>query len=152
LSGAKFLSIPCSFPDLRDDRLLNGAVRYTVECQLRALETQKEHGAFVHRLIEFGQQLLHRVQTVPPYHGIMWALNAYWRARERGPDLLLEFETITLARSVETFACKVGFIPVPRAVVVGAMNSLPAESVAIILEGTRAECAQRAALRAGGGR
>jgi len=34
---------------------------------LRALETQKEHGAFVHRLIEFGQQLLRRVQTVPAY-------------------------------------------------------------------------------------
>jgi hypothetical protein len=64
---ASFLSIPCTFPDLRDDRLLKGAVRHAVERQLRALETQKEHGAFVHRLIEFGQQLLSRVQTVAPY-------------------------------------------------------------------------------------
>ncbi|MEO8051753.1 MAG: hypothetical protein ABI833_15145 [Acidobacteriota bacterium] len=64
---ANFLSIPCTFPDLRDDRLLKGAVRHAVERQLRALETQKEHGAFVHRLIEFGQRLLLRVQTMPVY-------------------------------------------------------------------------------------
>ena len=67
LHYAKFLSIPCTFPDLRDDRLLKGAVRHTVERQLRALETQKEHGAFVHRLMDFGQQLLRRVQNVPVY-------------------------------------------------------------------------------------
>ena len=67
LSNANFLSIPCTFPDLRDDRVLKGAIRHTVERQLRALETQKEHGAFVHRLIELGQQLLCRVQMVPAY-------------------------------------------------------------------------------------
>ena len=64
---ASFLSIPCTFPDLLDNRLLKGAVRHVVECQLRALETQKEHGSFVHRLIEFGQHLLRRVQSVPVY-------------------------------------------------------------------------------------
>jgi len=67
LPNAGFLSIPCTFPDLRDDRLLKGAIKLTVERQLRALETQKEHGAFVHRLIELGQQLLARVQMVPAY-------------------------------------------------------------------------------------
>jgi hypothetical protein len=67
LCYANFLSIPCTFPDLRDDRLLKGAIRHTVERQLRALETQKEHGAFVHRLIEFGLQLWRRVQSVPAY-------------------------------------------------------------------------------------
>jgi hypothetical protein len=67
LPTANFLSIPCSFPDLRDDRLLKGAVRHTVERQLRALEGQKEHGAFVHQLLEFGQQILRRVQSVPIY-------------------------------------------------------------------------------------
>src|SRR5207244_8548411 len=49
---ASFLSMPCTFPDLRDDRLLKGAVRHTVEHQLRSLESQKEHGAFVQRLID----------------------------------------------------------------------------------------------------
>jgi hypothetical protein len=67
LHHGKFLSIPCTFPDLRGDNLLKGAVRHTLERQLRALETQKEQGAFVHRLMEFGQQLLRRVQTVPAY-------------------------------------------------------------------------------------
>jgi 5-methylcytosine-specific restriction endonuclease McrBC regulatory subunit McrC len=67
LPNASFLSLPCTFPDLRDDRLLKHAIRRAVERQLRALETQKEHGAFIHRPIEFGQQLLRRVQTVPVY-------------------------------------------------------------------------------------
>lgn len=62
---AAFLSIPCTFPDLRDDRLLKGAIRYTVERQLQALESQREHGAFVHRLIEIGEQLLQQVQLIP---------------------------------------------------------------------------------------
>ena len=67
LPSAGFLSVPCTFPDLRDDRLLKGAIRHTVECQIRSLETQKEHGAFVHQLIEFGQDLLRRVDSVPSY-------------------------------------------------------------------------------------
>jgi hypothetical protein len=64
---ANFLSIPCRFADLRDDRLLKGAIRHTLERQARALETQKEHGAFIHRLLEFAQELLRTVQTVPVY-------------------------------------------------------------------------------------
>lgn len=67
LPHAGFLAIPCTFPDLRDDRLLKGAIRYTIERQLQVLETQKQNGAFVHRLIDFGQQLLRRVQTVRAY-------------------------------------------------------------------------------------
>ena len=83
-----------------------------------------------------------------PYHdhGIMWALNAYWRVRQKGKDLYLEFETITLARSVEEFSCRIGFIPVPKAIVSAAMDSLPADCVTVILEGTRAECERRALL------
>ena len=89
-----------------------------------------------------------RTDFLEPYHdhGIMWALNAYWRARRQGDDLYLEFETITLARSVEEFACKIGFVPVPKAVVSAAMDSLPADCVTVILEGTRAECERRTRL------
>lgn len=65
VASAGFLSIPCTFPDLRDDRRLQGAVRHAVERQLHALETQKEQGAFVHGLIEMGQQLLRRVRWFP---------------------------------------------------------------------------------------
>lgn len=80
-----------------------------------------------------------------PYHdhGIMWALNAYWRTRRVESGVYLEFETITLARSVEEFACKLGFIPVPKAVVSAVMDTLPGDSVDTILEGTKAECERR---------
>jgi hypothetical protein len=67
LPSANFLAVPCTFPDLRDDRLLKGAIRIAVEKQLRALETQKDQGAFVHRLIEFADTLLRRVHGVAPY-------------------------------------------------------------------------------------
>lgn len=86
-----------------------------------------------------------RSDFLEPYHdhGIMWALNAYWRARQCGTGLYLEFETITLARSVQAFACKIGFFPVPKSVVSGAMDSLPVDSLTVILKGTRAECERR---------
>jgi hypothetical protein len=87
-----------------------------------------------------------RADLLEPYHdhGIMWALNAYWRARPRGPDIYLEFESITLARSVQAFACTLGFVPVPKAVVSSAMDSLPADTLSVILEATKAECERRA--------
>jgi hypothetical protein len=87
-----------------------------------------------------------RTDFLQPYHdhGIMWALNSWWRARQQGPDLYLEFETVTLARSAQEFACKLGIIPVPRSIVSGAMDSIPAESVEIVLAGTKAECERRA--------
>ncbi len=65
MSRAKFLSVPCTFPDLRDDRQLKGAIRYTLEKQLRSLETQREQGSFVHRLISLAEALLLHVTGVP---------------------------------------------------------------------------------------
>lgn len=94
LPNASLLSIPCTFPDLRDDRLLKGAVRHTVERQLRALETQKEHGAFVHRLIEFGQQLLRRVQTVPAYVPSSTTLGAWLRRPMRTEQFINGLQAI----------------------------------------------------------
>jgi hypothetical protein len=87
-----------------------------------------------------------KTDLLEPYrdHGIMWALNTYWRARPRGNDVYLEFETITLARSVQAFSCRIGFIPVPQSVIAAAMDALPADSVAVILEGTKAECERKA--------
>jgi hypothetical protein len=90
-----------------------------------------------------------RNDLLEPYrdHGIMWALDAYWRARQSGTDVYLEFESITLARSVQAFSCKLGVVPVPRSTVAAAMDAIPSESVRIVLEGTRAECARRAERR-----
>lgn len=80
-----------------------------------------------------------------PYHdhGIMWAINAYWRARKSGSGVYMEFETITLARSVQGFACTVGIIPVPKAVVSAAMAALPVQSVELMLTSTKAEWKRR---------
>ena len=59
--------------------------------------------------------------------------------------------TFTLARSVAAFACKVGVLPIPKTMIAAAMDSLPADSVTTILEGTRAECGRRIASRLAGG-
>ena len=64
LPRCHFLSVPCTFPDLRDDRKLKGAIRFALEKQLRALETQSSNGAFVHQLIAFAESLLARVASV----------------------------------------------------------------------------------------
>ena len=77
LPSARFLSVPCSFPDLREDRHLKGAIRFCLEAQLCALETQKEQGAFVHQLIELANQLLVLVRTVPIYLPSSTTLNAW---------------------------------------------------------------------------
>lgn len=59
-----FLSVPCVFPDLRDDRRLKGAIRFTLEKQLRSLQTQHEQGPFIHRLIALAEFLLQKVDGV----------------------------------------------------------------------------------------
>lgn len=67
MTRARFLDVPCTSPDLRDDRQMKGAIRLALERQLRSLETQREQGSFVHRLILFGEQLLAKVRSVPAY-------------------------------------------------------------------------------------
>lgn len=62
-----FLSVPCTFPDLRQDRALRGTIRYCLERIIEALQTQVEHGPFVHRLIELAQHLLLKVSDVPVF-------------------------------------------------------------------------------------
>ncbi len=61
----EFLQVPCTFPDLRDDRHLKGAIRFAIEKQLRSLATQHEQGAFVHRLMALAESLLRKVDAVP---------------------------------------------------------------------------------------
>jgi hypothetical protein len=66
LPRGQFLQVPCTYPDLRDDSILKGAIRFALERQLRVLQTQVEHGAFVHRLIELCEYLLMKVRGVAP--------------------------------------------------------------------------------------
>lgn len=67
LPTANFLSIPCTFPDLRQDRYLLGTIRYCLEQIIQDLQSQVEHGPFVHHLIELAQQLLPTVRDCPVY-------------------------------------------------------------------------------------
>ncbi len=67
ISRAKFLDVPCSFPDLREDRHLLGAIRYTLDRQRQSLESQRQHGAFVAALIARCNRLLEPLVAVPDY-------------------------------------------------------------------------------------
>jgi hypothetical protein len=84
-----FLSVPCTFPDLRDDRHLKGAIRFAVERQLRSLETQCEQGAFVHRLIAFAESLLLRVRGISSRRPAMGELQT-WLRRPLRTDVFVE--------------------------------------------------------------
>ena len=88
IPNAKWLAIPCAFPDLREDKVLKGAVRYCLERQLSSLETQKEHGAFVHLLIEVAQHLLVQVRLFPPCIPSARALGGWLRRPMRTPYFL----------------------------------------------------------------
>jgi hypothetical protein len=121
LPAAGVLRIPCTFADLRHDRLLKGAVRHTIERQIRSLESQKEHGAFIHRLIEFAEQLLQRVRNVPAYLPSAAMLSSWlqrpmrsepflegiqaieWMVEERGLAGLSDLEGIPWAMSMNEF-------------------------------------------------
>lgn len=90
-----------------------------------------------------------RIDFLEPYHdhGILWALNYYWRAIQKGPDLYVEFEAITLARSIQDFHCKIGVFSVPKMLVSGAVDSIPSDSLDLMLAATKEECERAAAGR-----
>lgn len=121
VSRGAFLEVPCRFPDLGDDRQLKGAIRYTLEQQIRSLESQSGHGSFVHRLIVLAEVLLRRVQTVPAIrpsarlltnwlHGPLRnasfeeGLQAIeWTVEERGLAGLSDLEGIPWSLSMDAF-------------------------------------------------
>ena len=79
MSRARFLSVPCRYPDLRDDRSLKAAIRYTLEKQLVGLNGQRSAGVFIVRLIELCQALLDRLMTVPARQPGSLELDAWLR-------------------------------------------------------------------------
>lgn len=74
-----FLAVPCTFPDLRQDRHLRGTIRYCLERIIEALQTQAEHGPFVHRLIELAQHLLLQVSDIPVFIPAATQMEAWLR-------------------------------------------------------------------------
>lgn len=121
IASGKFTSIPCSFPDLRDDSMLKGAIRFALEKHLQSLQTQREHGSFVHRLIEYCLQLIQRVINTPArlpsrlifdiwlqrpmrYSAFLEGVQAIeWTAEERGLAGLSDLEGIPWMMSMDTF-------------------------------------------------
>ncbi len=89
LPRGQFLAVPCAFPDLRDDRHLKGAIRFTIERQLQSLETQREQGAFVHRLIALAESLLFKVRAVPARRPSPRDIDV-WLRRPLRSDVLFE--------------------------------------------------------------
>jgi McrBC 5-methylcytosine restriction system component len=67
LPVGQFLSVPCTFPDLRQDRYLLGTVRYCLDRIIDALASQIEHGGPVNRLIALAEQLLLLVRDIPAF-------------------------------------------------------------------------------------
>ena len=63
---ARFLSVPCRFPDLRDDQELKAAIHFALRRQLLSLESQRQSGIVVLRLIDLCLALVERVRQVTP--------------------------------------------------------------------------------------
>lgn len=65
IAAGRFSSVPCNFPDLRRDKELVGTIRYCLERIIEGLQSQVEHCAFVHRLLDLARTLLFEVKDVP---------------------------------------------------------------------------------------
>jgi hypothetical protein len=64
ISRARFLEVPCRFPELQKDRDLRAAIRFALEKQLHSLESQRLTGSFVRELIELCGGLIDQVRDV----------------------------------------------------------------------------------------
>ncbi len=80
LPRADFLSVPCRFPDLRDDRELKGAIHFTLRKQLANLQSQRTAGVVVLQLLKLCQELLEKVRDVPVLQPSPKTLNKWLRA------------------------------------------------------------------------
>jgi hypothetical protein len=89
-----FLLLPCCFPDLQDDHRMKGAIRFTLNQQIQSLQSQRQHGAFIHRLIEFAQGLLLRVHSVPIHVPTSLDLQVWMQRSLRNEKLLDALQAI----------------------------------------------------------
>ena len=121
MSRAQFLSVPCRFPDLRDDGALKAAIRFTLQRQLLSLSGQRSAGAYVLRLIELCQNLLDRVGSVAPRQPGPLELDAWlrgplrttqfreglqaieWAVDDRGLAGLSDLQGLPWSMSMDTF-------------------------------------------------
>lgn len=121
VARAQFLRVPCSFPDLRDDRDLRSAIRFTLESHLQSLDGQRSAGTFVLQLIQLFQDLARHVSDAPPRRPSPLQLDAWlrrslssgfmrpgiqaieWTAEERGLGGLSDLQGLPWSMSMESF-------------------------------------------------
>ncbi len=121
ISRARFLDIPCRFPELQKDRDLRAAIRFALEKQLHSLESQRSAGSCVRELLELCLGLLYLVRDVSTREPIsttfqMWyrrTLNSEtfrrgveaieWTAEERGLAGLSDLAGLPWSMSMEQF-------------------------------------------------
>jgi hypothetical protein len=121
IARARFLDVPCRFPELQADRDLRSAIRFALEKQLRSLESQRVAGSFVRELIELCRELIDRVFDVrsrPPMPTTfqIWRRNTLvtdifrhgveaieWTVEERGLAGLSDLQGLPWAMSMEQF-------------------------------------------------
>lgn len=81
ITRSRFLSVPCRFPDLQDNRELKAAIRFTLEKQLGSLQGQRIAGLFVFKLMELCKRLLESVRDVAPREPGPATIHGWLRSR-----------------------------------------------------------------------
>ncbi len=76
-------SVPCHFPDLRDDQELKAAVHYALRRQLSGLLSQRTAGVVVLQLLRLCKELLDRVRDVPALRPSRNRLNSWLHSHVR---------------------------------------------------------------------
>jgi hypothetical protein len=121
ISRSRFLNVPCRFPDLRDDRALKAAIRFTLEKQIASLQGQLGSGLFVFKLVEVCQRMMESVRDVAPRAPTPSTLQGWlsgrlatetfragiqaieWTAYERGLAGLSDLQGLAWVMSMEAF-------------------------------------------------
>ncbi len=121
ISRARFLDVPCRFPELQKDRDLRAAIRFALEKQLHSLESQRCAGSFVRELIDMCRGLIDLVRDVGPREPLPTAFQVWqrgpvrtdvfrrgveaieWTAEERGLAGLSDLRGLPWAMSMEQF-------------------------------------------------
>jgi len=121
ISRARFLDVPCRFPELQKDRDLRAAIRFALEKQRRSLESQHLAGSFVRELIEMCGGLIDQVRDVTPREPLPTTFQVWqrpslrtevfrrgveaieWTAEERGLAGMSDLQGLPWAMSMEQF-------------------------------------------------
>jgi len=91
---ARFLEVPCQFPELMVDRALQGAIHFTLRRHYVSLETQRNAGTFVNTLIAWCARLLDLVRSVPPLVPTGLQMRGWMQGALRSTSLLEGLDAI----------------------------------------------------------